>query len=367
MKASTYQKYKVKSIYGRYLPPEKCLDELQKMAGYFDVDTVGHSLLGHPIKTVRAGRGSIRVLMWSQMHGNESTTTKALLDLLNFMGRQLGNPLLDILDLQIIPMLNPDGARAYTRENAADKDLNRDALERSQPESVILDEVYRAFQPDYCFNLHDQRTIYNVGGAAKSARLSFLAPAMDPERSITGNRLDAIKLVAAIEEGFADTLRGCIGRYDDTFNPNCVGDRFQQLGSCTVLFEAGHSPGDYQREVTRNLVFDALFIALESIASGGYKTQTPDAYFSIPENTTDFVDLLIYTPGVLSERYSGLEKLRIQYKEQLAGGEIQWVPDFAADDLSTGRYGHLELDASRQADLQRIRTVPGLWELLRDE
>lgn len=323
--------------------------------------------MGHPIKVVRAGRGNIRVLMWSQMHGNESTTTKALLDLLNFMGRQERNLLLDALELQIIPMLNPDGARAYTRENAAGKDLNRDALERSQPESVILDEVYRVFQPDFCFNLHDQRTIYNVGGAAKPARLSFLAPAMNPERSAAGNRLDAIKLVAAIEEGLADALRGCIGRYDDTFNPNCVGDRFQQLGSRTVLFEAGHSPGDYQREVSRSHVFDALFIALESIASGGYKTQTADTYFSIPENTTDFVDLLIYAPAALSERYRGVEKLRIQYNERLAGGKIHWVPDFAAADLSTGRYGHLELDASRQADRRRIRTIPGLWELLRHD
>ena len=75
------------------------------------------------------GTGSTKVLMWSQMHGNESTTTKSLLDLLRFLNT---NPdWLDNLQLSIIPILNPDGAKAYTRVNANQVDLKprRDRLE----------------------------------------------------------------------------------------------------------------------------------------------------------------------------------------------------------------------------------------------
>jgi murein tripeptide amidase MpaA len=35
-------------------------------------------------------------------------------------------------------MLNPDGAKTYTRENANKVDLNRDSQDLTQPESKIL-------------------------------------------------------------------------------------------------------------------------------------------------------------------------------------------------------------------------------------
>jgi len=107
--------------------------------------------------------------MWSQMHGNESTTTKAVIDLLNYLKHDSVNALeiANQCTLKIIPILNPDGARDYTRVNANQIDLNRDAQDLTQPESRILKEEYDYFRPDFCFNLHDQRTIFNVGKTNK--------------------------------------------------------------------------------------------------------------------------------------------------------------------------------------------------------
>jgi murein tripeptide amidase MpaA len=110
------------------------------------------------------------------MHGNESTTTKALLDLLLFLnsGTKEAQVFLSHFTLLCFPILNPDGALAYTRENANGIDLNRDAQNLSQPESQILRKAFDDFQPDYCFNLQEirvnqrqflfwhQRTIKNV-------------------------------------------------------------------------------------------------------------------------------------------------------------------------------------------------------------
>jgi hypothetical protein len=42
-------------------------------------------------------------------------------------------------------------------------------------------------------------------------------------------------------------IPGQIGRFDDSFNLNC-GDTFQAMGVPTLLFEAGHFEGDYQRK-----------------------------------------------------------------------------------------------------------------------
>lgn len=66
--------------------------------------------------------------------------------------------------------------------------MNRDVKECTQPESKILKQIFEKFQPEYCFNLHDQRTIYGVGDTNKSAIISFLAPAFDVERTIDANR-----------------------------------------------------------------------------------------------------------------------------------------------------------------------------------
>lgn len=364
MTLAEYQEIKVQAISGRYLPDSKCIPEFRARLTHFKEHIVGQSVLGVPIFSFRSGTGNTRILIWSQMHGNESTTTKALLDLFGFLEQGNGQELLKHLDLLVLPMLNPDGANAYTRENAAGKDLNRDAMDRSQPESHILAEAFHTFQPHFSFNLHDQRTIYNVGGEARPASLSFLAPAMDPQRSISTHRKLAMQLIVAITHSLPDTLKGSVGRYDDTFNPNCVGDQFQLKGSATILFEAGHVADDYEREISRYNVFRAILGALQAIATKVYLSQDTKAYFDIPENTRDYVDILIHHPAALHERFAGREKLMIHYQENLHSGRIQLDPEFPEEDLSTGKYGHLELDARNEKDRKAIEGIPGLRELL---
>ena len=111
------------------------------------------------------------------MHGNESTTTKGLFDLLNsFYQKDSEARLRDCLKtvaLLFIPMLNPDGAARYTRENVNKVDLNRDAHEMQEPESQVLRNAFEDFKPDFCFNLHDQRTIFGAGEKQNRQRFPF--------------------------------------------------------------------------------------------------------------------------------------------------------------------------------------------------
>ena len=132
-------------------------------------------------------------------------------------------------------MLNPDGAAVYARVNANGIDLNRDAQERTQPESVVLRNTFDEFCPDFCFNLHDQRTIFNVGTTAKPATVSFLAPAHNDERSISKSRAISMQLVAAMNSVLQSIIPGRVGRYDDAFNANCVGDTFQMRSHTNFL------------------------------------------------------------------------------------------------------------------------------------
>ena len=198
--------------------------------------------------------------MWSQMHGNESTTTKALFDLFLFLNGDSNeaNQIRKDFTLLIIPILNPDGAEAYTRVNANEIDLNRDSVDLSQPESKLLRKTFEEFEPDFCYNLHDQRTIFAAGDKNYPATISFLAPSYNNEKEYNKNRLKAVNVIAEMNEELQKYIPNQVGRFDDSFNINCIGDMFQSLGVPTILFEAGHYQDDYEREETRKFIFISI-------------------------------------------------------------------------------------------------------------
>ena len=343
-----YETIKVQLVRGRYLPPETLDKVLTDVSAGGLLKVLGHSVQNRPIPSVRLGSGPIRVLMWSQMHGNESTTTKALLDLMRGLKIKLLDSL-DSLELLVIPMLNPDGAAAYTRLNANAVDLNRDALELSQPESLVLRKAFEEFRPHFCFNLHDQRTLFGVGVRPDVATLSLLAPAANPERSFPENRKVAARLASLLAKALGDEIG--IGRYDDTFNMNCVGDFFQAQGVPTLLFEAGHYPGDYQRETSRYFLYRALITALQAIQTGTFKEFTLSHYQAIPENKKCFVDILIRNAHILGPKYVKGQDLGIRYEERLLGDRIDFKPQIAETGKLEHLAGHIEWDLLRSEDL----------------
>src|SRR5690606_33137806 len=205
----------------RYINPEHIQPLLEKHQPYFNIETIGYSVLDEPISVIQMGSGPTKILMWSQMHGNESTTTKAVFDLCNVFAdanNEIIDTILEKCTIAIIPMLNPDGAKAYTRVNANNVDLNRDAQDLSQPESVVLLDFFNKFQPDFCFNLHGQRTIFSAGTTNKSATVSFLAPAQDENCTITDTRKKAMEIIAIMNENLQQMIPNQVGIYDDAFN-----------------------------------------------------------------------------------------------------------------------------------------------------
>ena len=337
-----YNIYKEKSLFGRYITNTDIEQPLDKLSSKFDVSTVGHSVEDRPIYSVKFGRGTTKILLWSQMHGNESTTTKALFDFFNAVGDGKFSTILDKCTLQVIPILSPDGAKRYTRLNANEVDLNRDAQDLSQPESRVLKSCFEDFKPHYCFNLHGQRTIFGAGNAGNSATLSFLSPSEDESRSITETRKVAMAIIAVIDNMLQADLPNSIGRYDDGFNINCVGDTFQSLGVPTILYEAGHYNNDYDREVTREYIFKALFYGLDAISNKSFNAHT--AYFDIPENQKNFYDVIIRNCKSNNSEIS--YDAAIQFKEVLTENRIDFVPYVAKTGNLDSYFGHKEIDAN---------------------
>lgn len=353
---SLFSLLKTPDLFGRYITNsniKKCLKKLPDSL----ISVIGYSVEERPIYSLKIGTGSKRVLMWSQMHGNESTTTKALFDCFNLFltNNQISKSILESCTLMVIPILNPDGAERYTRYNANEVDLNRDAQQLSQPESIVLRQAFNDFKPHYCFNLHGQRTIYNVSATNKSSILSFLSPSQDPERKLTVNRKEAMALIVEINSVLQKAIPNGVARYDDGFNLNCVGDTFQSLNVPTVLFEAGHYPNDYMREEVRYLMFLSILKGLEAISSGVTLNAYND-YFLIPENAKQFYDIIIRNVK-LEEDSNELTDIGILYKEKLVEKIVDFIPTIEVISKLDDFYGHKEIDAKGQVVKNQYRRL----------
>ena len=339
--------FKEQSVQGRYLTLEAILPILKKHNTNNQVKHVGNSVQERPIYTYQIGTGKTKIFLWSQMHGNESTTTKALLDFINLLNSEteLAKMLLESFTFLAIPILNPDGAYLYTRENANKVDLNRDAQDLTQPESLVLRGVFEVFQPDYCFNLHDQRTIFGVADSGKPATVSFLAPSYNEERDINATRHDAIRVIININSVLQNYIPGQVGRFDDSFNINCIGDTFQSLGVPTILFEAGHFPDDYLREETRKYIFISLLVSFTTLSENDIVDNEISQYLNIPQNKVVFYDFMYKNIKINYDGNEIIPNFAVQYKEELIDGKVNFKAYIAAIENLDSYFGHYEYDA----------------------
>jgi hypothetical protein len=343
-----FQHHKESALYGRYVTLDDVEPILNRLNTNNQLQIIGRSVEDRPIYSYQIGAGKIKILMWSQMHGNESTTTKALFDFFNLLhsDNEVGNELLREFTFCCLPMLNPDGAKAYTRENANHVDLNRDAQNLSQPESIALREMFNNFKPDYCYNLHDQRTIFGAGNSGKPATVSFLAPAYNIERETNDIRKKAIHVIAAMNKTLQQYIPGQVGRFDDSFNFNCVGDAFQMRNVPTILFEAGHFQGDYNRENTRRFIFIAMVSGMRHIYENVIVGNEIEEYLNIPQNKVVFYDFVYKNVKINYDSNKIITNFAIQYKEELFEDQICFTAYFAQIGDLENYFGHFEYDAS---------------------
>lgn len=347
---SIFENHLEKQLHDRYLTLNQIEPIIEKHKHKNVVSVLGQSVLGKSIYGLQVGTGDFKLLLWSQMHGNESTTTKALFDLFNYLDSdmELVKQWKTKFTFLFIPMLNPDGAEKYTRENANLVDLNRDFVELSQPESRLLFDVFKSFDPDFCFNLHDQRTIFAAGDTNKPATVSFLAPSYNEAREINSVRQEAINLISGINKVLQFYIPNQVGRFDDGFNRNCVGDTFQQLGVSTVLFEAGHFQNDYLREETRKFIFISLLESFKLLYENDIVDNKTSDYLKIPQNNQSFYDIVYRNVKINYDNSFLITNFAAQFKEEIVASKIS----FRAIIVSVGeldqKYGHLEYDLNEQ-------------------
>ena len=270
----------------------------------FEVEKIGESVEGRSINHVRVGRGAVRVMLWSQMHGDEPTATSALFDMFEYLQRHRDDPpvrrILSELTLHAVPMLNPDGAERFQRRNAQSIDINRDALRLQTPEGRVLKVLRDRLNPRVGFNLHNQNWRTSVGDPPKPASISLLSVAYDDARTENAGRRLTKKLCAVIRDSLEPFASGQIGRYDDEFEVRAFGDNITLWGTPVVLIETGPWPSETPDPALVRLNFIAIVSALDALATGHVERADPKRYETLPVNESRAFYVLVQNATVIA-------------------------------------------------------------------
>ena len=244
-----------------------------------------HSYEGRNISRVDLGEGPHEVAIWTQMHGDEPTHTLVMLELLHTMAHDppdWAQTILQRCRISVLLMLNPDGATRWTRRNAQDIDINRDARQLATPEGRALRRMIDQGNFEFALNLHNQNPRRTIT-PGKSAACSLLVPPADEQNTISPTVARAQQWASYVANSAAAVGAGMISRYDADYMPRCFGEWVQSQAISTLLVEAGGFAG---KDIDWLLSFHygILAHALWSIAASAFDRMTGEDYSSLPRN-----------------------------------------------------------------------------------
>jgi hypothetical protein len=108
--------------------------------------------------TLRAN-GRPTVMLVGQQHGNEPAGSEALLVLSRELAQGLLQPMLERVNVVIVPRANPDGAAADLRTTQNGLDMNRDHLLLNTPEAQALARLARDYNPAVVVDAHEYTVV----------------------------------------------------------------------------------------------------------------------------------------------------------------------------------------------------------------
>ena len=160
--------------------------------------SIGESQRGEPLETLiltsatstdpatLLAAGKPTVLLVAQQHGNEPAGSEALLVIASELAQGLLRPMLQSINVLIVPRANPDGAASNQRATAGGLDMSHDHLLLDTPEAQALARLTRDYQPTVVVDAHEYavagRFLQKFGGLQKfDARLEYATAANLPE------------------------------------------------------------------------------------------------------------------------------------------------------------------------------------------
>ncbi|HVO76116.1 MAG TPA: M14 family zinc carboxypeptidase [Ignavibacteriaceae bacterium] len=137
------------------------LKELVKDNSFMQMSFIARSVEGREIPAVKItstdfeDTSKIRVLIFAQQHGDEHSGKEGSLLLLKEIAGGRLNYIFQRINLIIVPQMNPDGSEKNVRKNSNGKDLNRNHLILTQPETIGLHKIINQYLPEASVDVHE--------------------------------------------------------------------------------------------------------------------------------------------------------------------------------------------------------------------
>jgi len=162
-----------------------------------------------PAALLASGRPT--VLLIGQQHGDEPAGSEALLVISRELAQGLLQPVLERINVVIVPRANPDGAAGNQRATANGLDMNRDHLLLNTPEAQALARLTRDYQPSVVADAQEYpvagRFLQKFGALQKSDALLQYATAANLPEFLTkaAEEWYRLPLLAALKSQGLDT------------------------------------------------------------------------------------------------------------------------------------------------------------------
>ena len=286
----------------------KVLEKADSQSEAMELETYGESVKGRDLYLAKfvSDEDNPTVLFLTQQHGNETLTTEGALKLIQNLtsnGKKT-QEILDNVNVLIAPRLNVDGAEGdvnfslddyvsgtHTRYNANGVDLNRDHVDREQPETKAFHEnVLQKYSPDYMIDLHHQGTQTTLGDSDELVSGSILYPTtenVDDEVLQRSKQLGSVVYNAVSDKGY-----GLLSKYPggsaETISRNGLAVEYDVA---TLLFEmrgmADHEYDDYVLGQKSNgkliqQAVTAMEATLEALADGSINDADTSFWDDLP-------------------------------------------------------------------------------------
>ncbi|WP_175615972.1 M14 family metallopeptidase [Piscibacillus halophilus] len=289
------------------------LEHLDQKSEALELEVYGQSVKGRDLYLAKFGNNEDNptILYLTQQHGNETLTTEGALQFIKHLTSNSKNvrEILDNVNILVVPRLNVDGAEGdvdfslddyvsgtHTRYNANEVDLNRDHVDRTQPETQAFhEEVIQKYNPDYLIDLHHQGTQTTLGDTDELVSGSILHPTnpdVDPEVLEDSKKLGKVLYDAIESRGFG-TLSKYNGGTATTIGRNGLAVEY---GISTLLFEMRGMADHYYEpyvlgQKSNGYLIKQAVIGLEAtakaIADGSIEEADTSFWDDLPRSTSN--------------------------------------------------------------------------------
>lgn len=122
------------------------------------VDLLGPTVKGNYLPIImfsKEKKDKPTVLLIAQQHGDEPMGCDVLLGTIKRIAHGDLNYLLENINIVIMPRVNPDGAKNFTRTSSRKFDINDDHMDLETVEANIIRGVYEKIQPEVFIDIHE--------------------------------------------------------------------------------------------------------------------------------------------------------------------------------------------------------------------